>query len=207
MCCAFTYLSSLNASTLSHIYRAPKRELIIMIPSNAHEHTIQAVAEPVRSAMSAQRAQNPELGEYWTMHHNKAATYEEALDGSVEFQPDIGIYHNNDCQLPIEITFTQRWDDIVKKVMRVVGGEECWGVLVLVVREKDKWSPPTRRFKKNDFITKAEWLAQAKASRVENPYGPVCVNGVDWTKGVDVEVCFFNHGWEADDGLPTMVCY
>src|ERR1700691_2231115 len=106
MCCAFTYLSSLNASTFSHIYRAPKRELIIMIPSNAHEHTIQTVAEPVRSAMSAQRAQNPELGEYWTMHHNKAATYEEALDGSVEFQPDIGIYHNNDCQLPIEITFT-----------------------------------------------------------------------------------------------------
>ena len=174
--------------------------------SNAHEHTLQAIAEPMRSAMSAQRVQNPELGEYWMLHNNKGATYEERLDGSVEFQPDIGIYHDNDGQFFVEATYTQPWDDIIRKVEHMAKGRECWGVLVVLVTESDSWSRPTRRYVPGDFIAKAQWLAQAKNSWVDDPYGPICVNGVDWTKGVTVEVCFFNHAWERGDGFPTMVC-
>jgi len=177
-----------------------------MAPSNAHEHITQAVTESLRIPMAAQRAQNPELGEYWTLHNNKGASYEEALDGSAEFQPDIGIYHDNDGLFFGEVTHTQSLDDIIRKVERMVQGQECWGVLVVMINESETWSRPTRRYSQHDFVAKADWLAQAKRSRVDDPYGPVCVNGLDWTNGVTVEVCFFGHGWERDEGFPTVVC-
>jgi hypothetical protein len=33
----------------------------------------------------------------------------------------------------------------------------------------------------------------------------VCINGMDWTKRIQVELYFFPHGWKEDDGLPTAV--
>jgi hypothetical protein len=178
-----------------------------MIPSHLHEHALQALAEYLRSIMSEQRVRNPELGEYWTLHNNKGASFEQALDGSTTYQPDLGIYNNNDGQLLTEITFTQRWEDLLKRVEHIVEGEECWGVLVVKIDEVDKWEKPTRPMDKDDFVFKAEWLAQAKASRDDDPYGPVCVKGIEWTKTVNVQVCFFDHAWKRGDELPTMVRY
>jgi hypothetical protein len=178
-----------------------------MVPSNVHEHALQALAEYLRSIMSEQRVRNPELGEYWTLHSNKGASFEQALDGHTTFQPDLGIYHDNHGQLLTEITFTQRWEDLLPKVEHIVEGEECWGVLVVKIDEIDKWGKPTRCMNQNDFVSEAGWLAQAKASWDDDPYGPVSINGIEWTKTVNVQVCFFDHAWKRSDGLPTMVRY
>jgi hypothetical protein len=155
--------------------------------------------------MHAQRAQNPEFAEYWTLHNNKGASFEVAIDGKETFQPDLGIYVDNEGQLFFEGTFSQPLDDIASKAERMVEGEYCWGVLVVMVTEVDRWSPPKRRAKEDDFIAEAEWLAQAKASRVDNPYSPVRVGGLEWTRTVNVRVCFFNHAWKQDDEFPVMV--
>jgi hypothetical protein len=176
-----------------------------MIPSNVHENTIQALAVPFKSAMSTQRTQNPEFGVYWALHNNKGAAYEEALDGSRNFQPDLGIYNNNDALLLTEVVYKQPWDNILNKVEHMVQGEECWGVLVVMITERDKWGAPTRSIKETDFVTPAEWLSEAKASRNDEPYGPVCIKGIDWTKAVDVGVYFFGHAWVMGDGIPTEV--
>jgi len=158
--------------------------------------------------MSDQRVRNPELGEYWTLHTGKGAFFVKALGGSTRFLSDLGIFINNKGLFQIEVTFTQRWDDILEKVEYIVEGAECWGVLVVKIDEVDKWGgKPARRMGDDDFIPEAEWLAQARASRDDDPYGPVCVKGREWTKAVNVQICFFEHAWKRADGLPTMVRY
>ena len=179
-----------------------------MPPTSLHENPIQALAERIQQPLSTLRAQKPEvLDHYLRLHCNKASFYELALDGRSEFQPDLGIYYDNDGLFFLEVAVFQIWDDLVRKVEAMVQGSACWGVLVMRIVEADKWSEPKRRPAAADFVAKADWLARAKASRVDNPFGPVSIGGRDWTKGALVEVYWFNHGWKNEDGLPKMVRY
>jgi hypothetical protein len=178
-----------------------------MVPSNVHEGTAAAITEELMPLMQAQRAQNHELLKHWRLHHNKAAYYEKALDGSTKFQPDVGFYYSDDGIFFVEVEFTQPWEDLVQKVEHMVQGQECWGVLAVMIKEGDRrGSLPKRRAATGDFVAKADWFAQAEARQVNDPYGPVSINGTDWTKAVEVELCFFPHGWIQADGPPTKVC-
>jgi hypothetical protein len=176
-----------------------------MVPSNAHELTAAAMTEQLMIPMLAQKAQNPQSLDLWTLHHNKVVYYEEPLDGKPKFMPDVAFHHRNEGLFFIEVKFKQPWDDLVQKVEYMVQGKECWGVLVVIINEVDKWSGPKRRAATGDFAAKDDWFAQADAHQIDNPYGPVSVKGKDWTKAVEVELYFFPHDWKRADAPPTKV--
>jgi len=109
-----------------------------MVPSNVHKGTAAAITERLMPLMQAQQAQNHELLKHWRLHHNKAAYYEKALDGSTKFQPDVGFYYRDDGIFFVEVEFTQPLEDLVQKVEHMVQGQECWGVLAVMIKEGDQ---------------------------------------------------------------------
>ena len=72
-----------------------------------------------------------------------------------------------------KVKFKQPWEDLVKKVERMLMEGRCWGVLVIRVEEDGKWSEPTLAANDNSFANELEWFGKALTMQTERPFSVV----------------------------------
>jgi hypothetical protein len=180
-----------------------------MPPSgHAHEAGIVSIHDGIFSAMKELERRYPKLKRKWWLQCNRSVHYERMVaDESSAYQADLTLYCCIDALFHLEITFTQRWGDLLSKVGRILEDPNCWGVLVIRIQEASQWSSPKQSFKRDDFILPSDWDAMVELMQEDRPYGGVLVGGNEWTKDVDVDICLFPSTWMEGDAEPTLVCH
>jgi hypothetical protein len=180
--------------------------LVVMPPSPAHEGGIYAIQRRIFSRMQLQEERTPQLDQIWRLQCNRSVFYERKTEAE-SYQADLTLFCKNKAVLHHECTFSQREGDLLCKVGRMLEDPACWGILVIRIQEVDKWSPPKRSFKQDDFISPSSWEAAVEAMQQDKPFGGVSMGGSKWTEDVDVDVCFFPSSWMEGDPMPTLVCH
>jgi hypothetical protein len=123
------------------------------------------------------------------------------------YRADMTLVHGRISLFHNETVFAQLWGSLIPKVGRMLEDPNCWGVLVVRVRETHRWSPPGRSLTRRDFISSNDWDKEALLGQRDRPYGGLSVGGNKWTEDITVDICLFPSTWCVGDAEPTMVCY
>jgi hypothetical protein len=175
-----------------------------MTNTPAHENIIVGVHGYFADAMRVEQTHNTLLRDLlWTIYVNRSTWYKEG--GSDQFTADMTIFYDNSTLFFVEVAFSQRWGLLKIKIDRMLADEETWGVLVVKITEKSRWSEPKRAPKKKDFVSSDAWKNQALIAQAVDEYGGITVNGLKWTEEVTCSIVFFPADWRLEDGDPPSV--
>jgi hypothetical protein len=173
--------------------------------SDAHEYPIANISEQFMVAKLAQEKVNPELKLKWALHHNKSSPLVDLDRDDATYEPDMSITRLGRALFLMEAAYKQSWTNLVTKVDRMLESRASWGVLVVKISERGRWSPPSRRPVTDDFVSEEEWYERA-ASLQAASFGAFSIDGWAWTKPVTVDVCYFPRTWRRGQQVPTLVC-
>jgi len=179
-----------------YLYNAKEKILIVVCPSHAHESVIAIIGRQFGEAIMQSGLDN-----YIQILYNTTTWYQD--DDRSSFQADFTIAYEAVPLLHLEVSFSQDWPVLVDKVGRILGNENTWGVLVVRIHEKDKWSKPTRKATADDFMGLETWNDAARLTQAENPFAPLSYNNLIWIEAVECSVYWFPSSWDSSDSLPA----
>jgi hypothetical protein len=177
-----------------------------MTNTAAHENLNITVLESFLKAIWQQQAHNPLLDTpLWKAHTNRSSWYQDEDDD--QYTADISIFFDDLSLFDVEVGFAQRWKILKLKIDRILADEVTWGVLAIKITETSSYSKPTHAPRSSDFVPSDTWKEQALLAQAVDEYGAISVNGIEWLKGVAVNVYLFPADWSIDDEDPQSVSY
>jgi hypothetical protein len=131
-------------------------------------------------------------------------TWYQQQDSDDEYTSDMRISHRDRTLFVLEVTFSQCWNVLKRKIDRMLADEEILAVLVIRIAETSGWSPPSRAATLEDFISSVAWIER---TRTIDGYSGISVDGLEWAKKVTCNLYFFPGDWCVEDGDPPVVSY
>ena len=172
-----------------------------MATSDVHEIIAATVRDLLFLLLFKQQTLNP-LFAGWQLHSCRSVWYKDAAE---HFVADMTLFFRTLPLLHLEAAFTQNWNLLRRKIDRMLLNTNTWGVLVVRLTEKSKYSKPTRVAKNKDFISLDNFDAEMRRAQTADEYGTLSMNGLEWLKGVTCQVYFFPSDWEVGLADPQAV--
>ena len=172
-----------------------------MTTSDVHEGIAATIRDLFFLILFKQQTLNP-LFAGWKLHSCRSVWYNDAEE---HFVADMTLFFRTLPLLHLEAAFTQNWNLLRRKIDRMLLNTNTWGVLVVRLTEKSKYSKPTRVAKNKDFISLDNFDAEMCRVQTADEYGTLSMNGLEWLKRVTCQVYFFISDWEVGLADPQAV--
>ena len=172
-----------------------------MATSDVHEIIAATVRDLLYLTLFKQQTLNPLLAK-WRLHTCRPVWYNDAEE---HYAADVTLFFRIFPLLHLEAAFTQNWNLLRRKIDRMLLNTNTWGVLVVRLTEKSKYSKPTRVAKNKDFISLDNFDAEMSRAQTTDEYGTLSMNGLEWLKRVTCQVYFFISDWEVGLADPQAV--
>lgn len=174
---------------------------IYSLPSHIHEKGAEFFREIFSDGMRALQRKVPRLERFWKKSSNTPVSIfqdyrsleDRGFDG--EYVPDFGIFQPlGTLLLPVEVAFTQPYEDCQRKMRRYMEMPEVvGGIIVKLVEDPPYRSPPDSSRTRGQGITTHQWSAMFS----NHPLGPHAHDGHVWCGRVHCSIEVWN---KRDDG-------
>jgi hypothetical protein len=173
-------------------------KLIVQIPSAIHEAGVSAIYREFDRASMLMERNSSIIDRNWDFHTGAHTLY-GGNERQGSFIGDMTVHVHRQSVFILEVAFSQTWEQVRAKALRILKNPAIIGVLVMKINERPSWSSPRSRSGEQDYFIEDDFniIDLSRAFQL---------NGNVWMGRVKIDVALFQAGHDGDPRRVSFPC-